>query len=128
MVNTRYIASEYRLAHWAEIMRKRIESGLCIRAFCKNTEIHENTYFYWQRKLRESACEQLIKTQADSTSTGLIHPGFTEVKLLEARPQIQHSEAELHGSLSIETSDVRITANSSYPVNQLAYLLRELVK
>jgi len=127
-MNTRYIAAEYRLAHWAEIIRKRVESGLCIRVFCNNTGINENAYFYWQRKLRESACEQLVKTQADSTSAALVHSGFTEVKLLETRPQIQHSEAALHGNISIEASGVKITANGGYPVDQLAYLLRELVR
>ncbi|MCK9478690.1 MAG: hypothetical protein M0R40_04210 [Firmicutes bacterium] len=33
MVDTREIAAEYRLSHWAQIMQERIESGLSIRAF-----------------------------------------------------------------------------------------------
>jgi hypothetical protein len=127
-MNTRYIAAEYRLAHWAQIMRDRLESGLSIKAFCKNTGIHENTYFYWQKKLRVAACEQLAKTQANSTPPALTHPGFTEVELRDSHPPVQDSKTILHGNLFIEVSDVKLTADCGYPVAQLAYLLRELVK
>ena len=58
-MNTRDIASEYRLAHWAQVMRERTDRGLSIRAYCAETGIHENTYFYWQRKLREAACLEM---------------------------------------------------------------------
>ena len=58
-MNTREIASEYRLAHWAQAMRDRTDRGLLIRAYCEETGIHENTYFYWQRKLREAACSEI---------------------------------------------------------------------
>ncbi|WP_337999084.1 IS66 family insertion sequence element accessory protein TnpA, partial [Desulforamulus hydrothermalis] len=58
-MNTREIAAEYRLAHWAQIVRRKNESGLSIKAFCASEGFRENTYYYWQRKLREAACEQL---------------------------------------------------------------------
>ena len=58
-MNTRDIASEYRLAHWAQVTRERAERGLSVRAYCGETGIHENTYFYWQRKLREAACLEM---------------------------------------------------------------------
>jgi transposase-like protein len=57
MINTREIAAEYRLEHWAGIVRKRIESGLTVKAFCESAGMHPNSYFYWQHKLRESALE-----------------------------------------------------------------------
>jgi hypothetical protein len=31
-MNTREVAAEYRLSHWAQIMRERKESGLSIKA------------------------------------------------------------------------------------------------
>jgi len=127
-MNTRYIAAEYRLAHWSQIMRDRSKSGLSIKAFCKNTGIHENTYFYWQKKLRVAACEQLAKMQENSTPVVLTHPGFAEVMLQDSHLQIQDSKTVAHGNLSIEISAVKLTADCGYPVGQLAYLLRELVK
>jgi hypothetical protein len=57
MIDTREIAAECRLAHWAGVVRERAESGLTVKAYCESAGLHENTYFYWRRKLRESACE-----------------------------------------------------------------------
>jgi transposase-like protein len=55
MQNTREIAAEYRLRHWAGIMQERSESGKSIKSYCETVGIHQNTYHYWQRKLREAA-------------------------------------------------------------------------
>lgn len=59
MVDTREIATGYRLEYWAGIVRERAESGLTVKAFCESEEVHPNAYSYWQRKPRESACERL---------------------------------------------------------------------
>jgi hypothetical protein len=57
-MNTREIATGYRLAQWAQIMRERTERGESIKTFCESKDISRNTYFYWQRKLRaEASCE-----------------------------------------------------------------------
>jgi len=69
-MNTREIAKELRLSHWAGLMRERKQSGLSISAFCKQIGISYKTYYYWQRKLREAACQELLAhTQADPVST-----------------------------------------------------------
>jgi transposase-like protein len=127
-MNTKDIAAEYRMAHWAQIIRERVESGLSIRAFCKKAEIRENTYYYWQKKLREVACEQLSMVQINSTQTNLVRPGFAEVKLRDSLSQITHNEPELQGNLFMEISGVKMTADSAYPIGQIASLLRELMK
>ena len=33
MTNTREIAEEYRVGHWAQILQERISSGLSIKAY-----------------------------------------------------------------------------------------------
>ena len=125
-MNTRHIAEEYRLSHWAQIRQNRSESGLSIKAFCKNAGIHENTYYYWQRKLRASACEQLAKMAPAIEQTGLAQPVFTEVKMPDDKKPEPSADVALQGNLNIEISGVKISAGSSYPVNQLAHLLRGL--
>ena len=67
-MNTRAIAAEYRLQQWAGIMQDCKESGLSIKAYCENAGIHQNTYFYWQKKLREAACEELIKIESNNSN------------------------------------------------------------
>jgi len=58
-MNTREIATELRLAHWAQIMQERVDSGMSIKAYCMANGIGANTYFYWQKKLRTAAAQQL---------------------------------------------------------------------
>jgi len=60
-MKTNEIAVEYRLSYWANIIRERKESGLNVKAFCQNIGIHSNTYFYWQKKLREAACTEYLQ-------------------------------------------------------------------
>jgi len=62
-MNMRTIAAEYRMQRWAEIIKECKESGLSIRMYCKNAGIHENTYFYWQKKLRETVYNEMSKEQ-----------------------------------------------------------------
>lgn len=47
-------------------MKDRQTSGLSIKDFCKTAGFHENVYYYWQRKLREAACEELAVQEAGS--------------------------------------------------------------
>ena len=67
-MNTREIAAELRLSHWAKIMQDRNESGLSIKEYCKTAGFHENIYFYWQRKLREAACQNLLPNPQAETA------------------------------------------------------------
>jgi transposase-like protein len=113
-MDTRKIAAKYRLRHWAQAMQERVSSGKSIQKFCQDSGISRNTYFYWQRKLREAACEQMPA------------PDFAEVKLLEPSAQSTVTERFLSGQICAEADGVHITADSSYPVEKLAMLLREL--
>jgi len=119
-MDTRRIAAEYRLTHWAGIMSERQESGLSVRAFCENSGIHENTYFYWQKRLREAACD-------DESGITLIPSGFMEVKMAEPAA-FPSSSTTSSGQISVECSGVRIIAGCEYPADKLAALLREMVR
>jgi putative transposase len=41
-------------------MRERNESGKSIKEYCASIGIHQNVYYYWQRKLREAASRDLM--------------------------------------------------------------------
>jgi putative transposase len=62
-MTTREITNEYRLTQWAGVIRRRVESGQKIREFCETEGIHENTYYYWQKKLREVAINKIETTK-----------------------------------------------------------------
>jgi len=124
-MNTKEIAAEYRLSHWAGIVREREESGLSIRAFCAGSGFHENIYYYWQKKLRDATCTELAKIQGNTTS--LASTGFAEVKL-PVQATFPAATATTQSNLYIESDRVRITAGSEYPIDKLVVLLREVAR
>ena len=75
-MNTRALATEYRLAQWAQLMQARSASGQSIDEFCQANGISRNKYFYWQRKLREAAAQQLAARQPE---TALVPSGWAQV-------------------------------------------------
>jgi transposase-like protein len=132
VINTRKIAQEYRLTHWTQIMRKRTESGLSIKDYCEQIGICTNTYFYWQRRLREAACEELALTV--NTPEGEIRQlpvvNFAEVTVKEPIPVPESPEIEARSKsdIHIELHGVQITVGAGYPAEKLAALLRELTR
>ena len=120
-MNTRGIAVEYRLSHWTQIIKERDESGLSIKEYCASSGIREYNYYYWLKKLREAACGELAKTQADSTN--LTSPVFAEVKL-PAQPVLLPAAGNTQSHICIETAGMRLTAGCDYPIDKLTELLR----
>ena len=132
-MDTRAVATEYRLTQWAQAMKERVDNGESITNFCENRGVSRNTYFYWQRKLREVACTQLQEQpKHDTPSTQLPAPVFAEVSITEsATPSVstKHSPKRIPKSqIHMEVSGVRITTDSVYPPEKLAKLLRELTR
>ena len=126
-MDTKEMTHQFRLSHWAGIMRERKESGLSIRTWCRENGVGEKTYYYWQRRLRESACEQFAEFQT-SYQRSMTTTGFTEVKLRNgaARPALPGTVQS--GQLQIEIGKVRIVADNNYPADKLAALCLELIR
>jgi len=127
-MDTRKIASEYRSANWAQVMRERKESGQTIKEYCKNAGITEHAYYYWHKKLRKEACKKLSEMQNPHSQTALDMPRFAEVKLGYYDRQLANSYIAQPSQICVEITGIKITADNTYPENKLAYLLRELVK
>lgn len=123
MKNTREMAAEYRLAHWAQVMRERQDSGMNIKTFCSTKGIHANVYYYWQRKLREASYEQLTQS-GQLPQTRLVTSGFTEVKLMPTPPPMELPVSHI----CVEIGGMRIIADSTYPTEKLTVLLREIAR
>ena len=75
-MDTRKMAMEIRLNHWAQAMHERRTSGLSIRRWCRENGVGEKTYYYWQRKLREAACRELQPPEPESVETSLVPSGW----------------------------------------------------
>ena len=51
----RDIKRSLRIAEWEKLLEERVRSGKTINAWCKEQGIPRSMYFYWQRRVRESA-------------------------------------------------------------------------
>ena len=56
-MSDRLSVTQVRMQQWYSIIRSQKESGLTVDAFCEANNISKNRYFYWQKKLRETAIE-----------------------------------------------------------------------
>jgi hypothetical protein len=113
-------------------MLERRESGQTVKQWCKENDICEKTYCYWQRKLRKAACEA-IEAQEAIGQTPISLPMFKEVQLIKnqerhvTRNQEESESCEIR-PLTIEINGIRMTASSSYPADQLVYIVREIIE
>ena len=98
MINTREIADEYRLSHWAQVLQERAQSGLSIKAYCKQIGICGNTYYYWQRRVRAAACEMLtVRHDVGVGEKALVPSGWTECKVAETAVERKAVVVEING-------------------------------
>ena len=117
-MDTRAIASQYRLSHWAEIMRDRSTSGMSIRAYCRSAGICEKVYYYWQRKLRETACQELNSEIEKREGKALVPSGWAVCEVEEPPPEKK--------ALIIEIGGYRISVESDVDQELLAKTCRML--
>jgi len=137
MVNTREIAEEYRLGHWAAVMRERRESGLTVKAYCKRIGICGNTYFYWQRRLREATCEELAargEGGAISREQSLVPKGWTACTTVESTTEgstkVTSATVEPIAkgkALAVEIGTYRVLVEAETEPELLAKVCRTLV-
>ena len=123
-MDTREIAVEYRLAHWAGIVKERSESGLTIRDYCKDLGIHENAYYYWLKKLRKAACDGI--SEIGNRTCSMTSPIFAEVKLPEQSALSPFGGVQ-QSHICVEAAGVRISADSGYPVGKLTELIKTVM-
>ena len=114
-MDTRKAATEYRLTQWAQMLQARQASGQSIEDFCATAGISRNTYFYWQRKLREAACTELIRQDAQ------VEPIPCEWTRLEIAETCGKEE-----TLAIEIGGCRVMATRETDPELLAKVCRIL--
>ena len=125
MKNTREIAAEYRMSHWAGIMRERASSGLSIRAFCEREGMHVNRYDYWQRRLRAVAAKELMPTKVETVAP--VPTGWTQVTPLEESNKSIVGKTMNSPEVTIEIGKCRVSANDSTDTELLAKVCKMLV-
>ena len=114
-MDTRKMATEYRMAQWSQLLKERRENGETITEFCKRIGVSKNTYCYWQKKLREAACEQL----AEST-TALTPSGWAVCKPAESSASST--------KIFVEIGNYRVSVDNGFNPDLLAQVCKTLVE
>jgi putative transposase len=114
-MNSREVTHAYRIAQWAGLAKERGELGMSIRAFCAMKGFAENTYFYWQRRLRNAAGEKIMNLEPGAES--LMPKGWAAV--VESRP-------EPSKGVTIEVGGCKISVDSGTDTELLLKVCRTL--
>lgn len=59
MADVLAVREEYRMESWKQLIAERAQSQMTIRAFCSEHGISTRSYYYWLRKIRQEAAEQI---------------------------------------------------------------------
>jgi putative transposase len=81
------VTHEIRLRQWTGIIKECRGNGKSVKSWCEENGISEKSYFYWQRRVREAACQELTayqyqqvaKAEPGDTNT----PAFAECRIPE---------------------------------------------
>lgn len=78
--------SDIRAANWKKLVNNAISSGKEIRIWCRENNISERQFYYWQRKLRLEEAQKLMPNTDTSlpaarpeSNTEAIKPNFIDV-------------------------------------------------
>jgi transposase-like protein len=123
-MKSRQLTAEYRLAQWAHLVQERAANGMNVEDFCQSKGISRHAYYYWQRKLRDIACEELAVLQDRAAS--LSPQRFIEVELPNQSALSPAIDIDSH--LRIDTAGLQITAGGNYPLDKLLAVLREVAR
>lgn len=119
-MNTREIASKYRLEQWTQAIQERVSNGESIKEFCESKGISRNTYFYWQRKLREAACQDLQPTVSNARCEAVIPHGWAVCEEAGADSPTN--------TVSIEIGKCRVNVGAGVSADQLEKICRVLMR
>jgi len=122
-MNTRKLANEYRLAHWAKIINDRKESGLNVKSYCESAGIQESAFYYWQKKLREAASLQMVvqnnPAEIKSAITQPTPNGWVSCEIQRGIPG--------NNAIQLEIGKCKITVSNGTDIDLLTKICRALV-
>ncbi len=125
-MKTREIAKAYRLSQWSQALQERVATGESIKAFCQSRGVSRNTYFYWQRKLREAASSKLSNLQ-EAEEKSLIPRGWAVCTPQESAIALEEQTVATSNSVTIEIGKCRMKVTADTDPGLIAKACRLLI-
>ena len=105
-MNTKLATSRIRTGQWADIIKDCKRSGLKVDDYCAQHGLSRNAYFYWLRKVKETALTQ---------------SGFVEV-----RQQVELSSCYPSPKLTASVNKIVLGIGENTPMDLLANVIKVL--
>ena len=86
MTEVMQVREAYRVEQWRQLMQQRKDSPLNNREFCAQQGISEKSYYYWLKKLRESAMdrEKPDELRIEYHGASMVLPGHVDIDAVAA--------------------------------------------
>ena len=97
------IKEEYRMQEMQKAIQARTESGLTVSEWCQRNNLSEGSYYYWLRKIREKAIEE-INTRNEIIQIPIHLQKNPERKIKPVKIKYKDMELEIPGGM--ETDDI----------------------
>ena len=89
-------------AHWQQKLHEHSQSGLSIRAFCRQEKLAETAFYFWRREIARRRCERRreprrgralfvpvrVMAEAQSTSGGEIAIALADGRRIHLTPPV----------------------------------------
>lgn len=71
-MNVTDLKTQMHMQEWAKLIEARQDSGLTIKEWCRQNNLPESRYYYYLKKLRLAACENLPAESQDGSHFALV--------------------------------------------------------
>lgn len=118
-----------RSSRWKDIILRcqNRPTGMSAKQWMAENQVDENTYYYWQRKLRREAYEQMNNTPVLPIVQDNDNVSFAEVRIPETRKLVSDNLSEnIRPTVVIKTSTMTIALSNDVSENLLSSILKEV--
>ena len=91
---------------------------MSIKSFCASAGFSTNTYFYWQNKLRETACRELA-AQSENRNKAIVPSGWSVCNTAESAAKSK--------ALTIEIGSFKVTVDENFEPQLLTKVCKALL-
>ncbi len=111
------VVQDVRLQEWAVNIQVQKASGLSVRAWCKENDIGQGSYYYWLNKLRNLALNQYTDGTFEEKT-------FVPVQV--PTPISTDQKGTANSPITIRKGKISIELNNDTPLSTITTILETL--
>lgn len=117
---------EVRLANWTALISEcqNRPKGQTIKAWLYEHGVSEKQYYYWQRKVRKQAYDQMASNLPAAVSGDDAGITFAEIPIHTAKQHVSENAGLLHPDVLIKSGGMTIAISNSVSDRLLDRILR----